>query len=201
MKSNEILHIGVADTSTIVRLGVINLLKRSSSFPMQVIEIATEDALQHCFEVDNIDILIINPQFGGWFALDQFRQTYRCEDVKFIALLSTMISSHALQGYDESIDLFDDLASIDKKLNVLLEVQEEEEEGQDSLSQREREIISCVVKGMTNKEIAESLYISVHTVITHRRNIARKLQIHSAAGLTIYAIANKLVELSDVKIN
>jgi len=67
------------------------------------------------------------------------------------------------------------------------------------LSAREREIIVCVVKGMTNKEIADCLCISTHTVITHRRNIASKLQIHSAAGLTIYAIVNKLVELSEIK--
>lgn len=66
------------------------------------------------------------------------------------------------------------------------------------LSAREREIIVCVVKGMTNKAIAETLCISTHTVITHRRNIASKLQIHSAAGLTIYAIVNKLVELSEI---
>ena len=52
---------------------------------------------------------------------------------------------------------------------------------------------------MTNKETAEKLFLSIHTVITHRRNIARKLQIHSPAGLTIYAIVNKLVELSEVK--
>lgn len=57
----------------------------------------------------------------------------------------------------------------------------------------------CVVKGMTNKEIAENLFLSIHTVITHRRNISKKLQIHSAAGLTIYAIVNKLVTLNDVK--
>ncbi len=72
-------------------------------------------------------------------------------------------------------------------------------EKQEELSSREKEIIVCVVKGMTNKEIAEELYISPHTVITHRRNIAQKLQIHSAAGLTIYAIVNKLVELSEIK--
>ena len=71
--------------------------------------------------------------------------------------------------------------------------------GQEVLSSREKEIITCVVKGMTNKEIADALYLSAHTVITHRRNIARKLQIHSPAGLTIYAIVNKLVELQDIK--
>ena len=71
---------------------------------------------------------------------------------------------------------------------------------QEVLSGREKEIIACVVKGMTNKETADALCLSVHTVITHRRNIARKLQIHSPAGLTIYAIVNKLVELSDIKV-
>ena len=66
------------------------------------------------------------------------------------------------------------------------------------LSVREKEIIVCVVKGMTNKQIADALCISAHTVITHRRNIAGKLQIHSPAGLTIYAIVNKLVELDEI---
>lgn len=78
---------------------------------------------------------------------------------------------------------------------------EEKGEGdeQESLSLREKEIIACVAKGMINKVIADKLCLSVHTVITHRRNIARKLQIHSPAGLTIYAIVNKLVKLSDIK--
>ena len=56
-----------------------------------------------------------------------------------------------------------------------------------------------VVKGWPNKTIADHLSISIHTVITHRRNIAKKLQIHSSAGLAIYAIANKIVELQDIK--
>lgn len=70
----------------------------------------------------------------------------------------------------------------------------------DTLSEREKEVIVCVVKGMANKEIADQLYISVNTVMTHRRNISRKLQIHSPAGLTIYAIVNGLIKLEDVKI-
>ena len=70
----------------------------------------------------------------------------------------------------------------------------------DALSEREKEVIVSLVQGMSNKEIADHLYISVNTVITHRRNIARKLQIHSPAGLTIYAIVNDLVDISSVKL-
>ena len=66
-------------------------------------------------------------------------------------------------------------------------------EGKEAISEREKEIIVCLVQGMSNKEIAAKLFISVNTVITHRRNIVRKLQIHSLAGLTIYAIANNLI--------
>ena len=68
------------------------------------------------------------------------------------------------------------------------------------LSDREKDVIVSVVQGMTNKEIANHLCISANTVITHRRNIARKLQIHSPAGLTIYAIVNNLVDISAVSL-
>ena len=67
-------------------------------------------------------------------------------------------------------------------------------DSQEAISEREKEIIMCLVQGMSNKEIANQLFISVNTVITHRRNIVRKLQIHSLAGLTIYAIANNLID-------
>jgi regulator of cell morphogenesis and NO signaling len=70
----------------------------------------------------------------------------------------------------------------------------------ESLSDREKDVIVALVQGMANKEIADHLCISVNTVITHRRNIARKLQIHSPAGLTIYAIINGLVDISTVKL-
>jgi len=66
------------------------------------------------------------------------------------------------------------------------------------LSDREKDVIVSLVQGMTNKEIADHLCISTNTVITHRRNIARKLQIHSPAGLTIYAIVNNLIDISSI---
>lgn len=73
-------------------------------------------------------------------------------------------------------------------------------ESSEVLGEREKEVIISLVQGMTNKEIADHLCISINTVITHRRNIARKLQIHSPAGLTIYAIVNNLVDISSVKL-
>ena len=65
------------------------------------------------------------------------------------------------------------------------------------LSARERDILTAVAKGMTNKEIADEFNISIYTVISHRRNISQKLGINSIPGLTVYAIMNKLVDMSD----
>ena len=69
------------------------------------------------------------------------------------------------------------------------------------LSSREKDIIVCVAKGMSNKEIAGALCLSVNTVTTHRRNISAKLQIHSPAGLAIYAVVNKLVDIGSLHLN
>lgn len=67
-----------------------------------------------------------------------------------------------------------------------------------TLTSREKEIIICLTKGLNNKEIADYLFLSPHTVATHRRNISNKLQIHTIAGLIIYAIANKLIKIEEV---
>lgn len=201
MKSQEIIHIAVAETSMIVRSGLVAVLRRLPDLNVQTVEIISKEGLQHCMEAHQPEILIVNPQFEGWFDLEAFKQQYARQDMKIVSLICTVVDANQLKGYDESINLFDDLDAVAHKISTLMNVNEEEDSDQNSLSQREKEIIGCVVRGMTNKEIAEQLFISVHTVITHRRNITRKLQIHSAAGLTIYAIVNKLVELSEVKMN
>lgn len=74
-----------------------------------------------------------------------------------------------------------------------------EEEGAvsgEKLSTRETEILAAVAQGMLNKEIASKYNISIHTVITHRKNIVRKTGIKTIAGLTAYAILNNLIEIS-----
>lgn len=101
------------------------------------------------------------------------------EEVLFVPAIRTL--EDKVRNADVSARLSEIIRSADKA---------------EAISEREKDIIVCLVQGMSNKKIAEHLFISVNTVITHRRNIARKLQIHSLAGLTIYAIANNLIDKS-----
>lgn len=75
-----------------------------------------------------------------------------------------------------------------------------EECEQAAISARERDIIEAVARGLSNKEIADRLCISVNTVTTHRRNIAQKLNIHSPAGITIYAVLNGIVKIEELSV-
>ncbi len=68
-----------------------------------------------------------------------------------------------------------------------------------TLSEREKDIVRGIAHGKANKEIADALCISVHTVATHRRNISAKLGIHSSAGLVIFALIHHLIDLDEVK--
>lgn len=202
MKRTEPIHVAVAETSVIVRSGVVAVLKRLPDLAVQSVEITSMEGLQNCMQGHQPDILVINPSFGGWFNVEEFRTNYPQASTRCVSLLCSVTDTNLLKGYDESIALYDDMETLNKKLVQLMNItQDEIDSEQETLSQREKEIICCVVRGMTNKETAEKLFLSIHTVITHRRNIARKLQIHSPAGLTIYAIVNKLVELSEVKMN
>ena len=72
-------------------------------------------------------------------------------------------------------------------------------ENDESLSEREREIVICIARGMSNKDVADKLFISINTVLTHRKNIFRKLDIHSISGLTIYAVVNGLITLDEIR--
>ena len=201
MKNNEAIRIAIAETSVIIRGGLTAALKRLPNVKVQPIELLSVEALSDCLRTQCPEMLIVNPTFGDYFDVNKFREETAGKKIRLIALVSSFVDASLLTKYDESISIFDDLDILSKKIHGLLNLAsgEEELDNQETLSQREKEIVICVVKGMTNKEIAENLFLSIHTVITHRRNISKKLQIHSAAGLTIYAIVNKLVTLNDVK--
>ncbi len=69
----------------------------------------------------------------------------------------------------------------------------------DELTDREVNILQYIAQGMSNKNIADRLCLSVHTIIKYRQSITNKLQIRSTAGLTIYSIVNKLITIEEVK--
>ena len=82
-----------------------------------------------------------------------------------------------------------------------LEGRIQEQDAGSALTSREKEILVCVAKGMINKEIADALNISIHTVITHRKNITAKTGVKTVAGLTVYALLNHLIDLDTVENN
>ena len=107
---------------------------------------------------------------------------------------------HTQQDFEDHCAIEDDILrpALTKNYNRKSTIDNRKNETEE-LSDRERDVLVQVVHGLSNKEIADVLCISTHTVISHRKNIARKLNIHSTAGLTIYAIVNKLVDINTLE--
>jgi DNA-binding NarL/FixJ family response regulator len=195
------LKIALAEVSAIVRSGIEVQLKKIPGFRLQLIEVPRSELTHEAIRTHKPDILIINPSMIAGFTLQQLREECNCPAMKCIALLYHLADRSVLRPFDEQISIYDTNEEIRVKLEQLYAEEMQgftENDEQQILSSREKEIVVCVVKGMTNRAIADRLFLSTHTVITHRRNIARKLQIHSASGLTVYAIVNKLIELKEV---
>lgn len=196
------LSIAIAEPSILIRSGLETILKRLNGFRLHITEIPNPESLQELLRVHRPDILIINPTIPGYLSLSHLKEETNHPDLKYVALVYASVDPILLRLYDGQISVYDSSDEIRHKLECLAAKNQNDEnqsEEQQALSLREKEIVVCVVKGMTNREIADKLFLSTHTVVTHRRNIARKLQIHSASGLTVYAIVNKLVELNDIQ--
>ena len=192
------IHIVIAEPSVIIRSGLIAVLKRLTSLSIDIAEISDIHTLVAQLCKFKPDVLIIDPSQLGVFSLQRLRKEVGHPDIKIIALQNTMVDSMTLKHYDEVVSIYDSLDTIKDKLERII-VTEETTNPKQELSVREKEIVVCIVKGMTNKQIADHLILSTHTIMSHRRNIVSKLQIHSPAGLTIYAIVNKLVEIDQIK--
>lgn len=174
------------------------VLKRMSDLRMEVSEITDMALLPVQLKRQKPDLLIINPNWLGLQRPDSLLQEAGCLSCRTVALQTVLGDRQVLQHYDTAVSIYDSAETIKEKLEAVLRTEEKTEAAQ-MLSPRERDIIIGVVKGWTNKQIADKLNISTHTVMTHRKNIAGKLQIHSPAGLTIYAIVHKLVEIGEVQ--
>lgn len=117
------------------------------------------------------------------------------------ALLYNYVETEVLKQYNGVIEITDDASTMVRKLRQAIENDQENTEPNEGyeLSEREIEILTSVAKGMTNKEIADQHSISIHTVISHRKNITRKTGIKTVSGLTVYAFLNNLIDQSEVE--
>ena len=200
MVSTKIYTFIIAETAPVILHGFIECVKSFSEFNIKVIEVNTKDSLFKTISTEKIDLLIVNPTFSGLLHPDEIRKSSINTDIKIFAIEISKLNRATLSLYDDHLHVTDDLNDIKSKIMSAIKIENVENEEKENLSLREKEIISYIVKGFTNHEIADKLFLSVHTVMTHRKNIARKLQIHSATGLTIYAIVNKIVDLSEIKL-
>ncbi len=186
------LHILISDPSMIIRRGVVSVLLEIESLSLEISEVESVEQLGEAIEQRGADIVIVNPLHLGITSPNAFRMGA----TKFVALQSVILSGDRLDEFDAVISVADDIETIEQKLQRLISI-EERRRGEE-LSLRERDIVTAIALGKSNKEIADKLCISTHTVMTHRKNIAAKLQIRNPAGLTIYAIVNKLIDIDDV---
>jgi DNA-binding CsgD family transcriptional regulator len=193
------IKVAIAESSDVIRAGIISILK-SMNFQIFFVEIKNLQQLRHSVAHHNFDILILNPILTGFSSPQQLKKEFRKSGIKIIALQSVLCENSLMLQYDESVSIFDSAEQIISKLKKAIS-SPESDISSECLSSREKEIVGLVVKGLSNKQIAEKLNLSIHTVITHRRNISTKLDIHSTSGLTIYAIVNKLIEIDDIKKN
>ena len=196
------IKIAIAEPFSIVRAGLEAQLRKLFHYKAQIINLLDENRRewQDVAAVISADIFVLNPLLTG--SNPRLYLPNLPYETKLLALCYGPYDPVSLKEFDGVISLSDTALQSSEIVDRLLQSENtipSSSSDSQSLTPREREIIICVVKGMTNKEIAAQLFLSTHTVITHRRNISKKLQIHSPSGLTIYAIMNKLVELEDIK--
>ena len=192
--------LAVAETSHIIRKGLVYILSQLA-IVSKVVELKELEDINCQISKIKPDAILINPMLLGHTHKSNIRQQLNLsKQVAIIALVYNIIDERFYQSYDGVIRINDSESKIEEILSVCLNKELTKTSDQEDLSDREKEILVSVVKGMSNKEIAEFHNISIHTVITHRRNIGRKLEIHSVSGLTIYAILNKFVDIKDIQL-
>lgn len=195
MKKKNII---IVESSVILAEGLQSIIESSPEFKVT----KTVRSLSSTAISPNTDILIVNPRLIGDFQLSKTLQDWRDshEDMIIFALQTSFVSTQELDLFDGTIELDDEVATLLSKLRKA-SAKESRESGSDNceLSTREKDVLVLVAKGLTNKEIADQLNISIHTVIAHRKNITSKTNIKSISGLTIYALLNNLISENEIR--
>lgn len=130
-----------------------------------------------------------------------YHYTQKDNDLLSSALFDIILCERDLAThFDVENRLLVPLVSAIEKSNISAPAEKGTAKDTPALGEREKEIIHHIAKGLTNKQIADRLFISTHTVATHRRNICAKLDIHTSSGLTLYAIVHNLIDISELDI-
>lgn len=189
------LTIALLLPSAIHSAGITALLRKMSDTSVTIKEVSGDS---YPDELNRLrpSVIIADPIIGGidW----SYFKGASSFPVKLIALLSQQMPKQSLADFDDSVSVYDSPEQINDIISRNVTAEQSEDRTKE-LSPREKEVVVGIVKGLSNKEIAATMNVSVNTVMTHRRNIAAKLHIHTPAGLTIYAIVSNLVSLEEIK--
>lgn len=187
--------------SFLLRKGMVSVLNRIQGVRI-LKEFSAADPFLPYLENHKVDFIIMD-QPGFDRSVDLFISSPQLLE-KTILIHTSQKKGHssktsALEVH-ASIHLMEDQETLNNKIHSLLDHQSGS--GMETrfmdLSPREITIVREVSMGLTNRQIAEKLFLSAHTVMTHRKNISSKLGIKSVSGLTIYAIVNNIITIEEV---
>ena len=198
MKSDK--KIIIVEPSPIVSAGLASYFDDMKQVSI-VSQLDRIDRMEEKLAAYNPDILIINPLLIAYDTNEHFLKICRdFSNVIPVALVTSYVDAGILKQFKDVIEINDSKQKVVTKIFNLLSDNNltQDKPGNIELSNRETDVLVALVKGLTNKEISDKLYISVHTVITHRKNIVRKTGIKSVSGLTVYALLNNLVDEAEI---
>lgn len=197
--TGRIIQLGVVEPSHIVFEGLNTILSRSTH-PYLLHRFQSLAEVLLFKQIDNLLALLVNPAIVSANPKDfhQLKRSYPA--LAHIGIIYTFYSPEQTKPLDGLILITDGIEQIACTVQRLVTTPYscEADDSTQHISEREREVLVEMVSGLSNKEIADRLSISIHTVVTHRKNIAKKTGIRSQAGLTIYAITNRIVSLDSV---
>ena len=198
MKSDK--KIIIVEPSPIVSAGLASYFDDMKQVSI-VSQLDRIDRMEEKLAAYNPDILIINPLLIAYDTNEHFLKICRdFSNVIPVALVTSYVDAGILKQFKDVIEINDSKQKVVTKIFNLLSDNKLTQDKPESveLSNRETDVLVALVKGLTNKEISDKLYISVHTVITHRKNIVRKTGIKSVSGLTVYALLNNLIDETEI---
>lgn len=191
-------HIAIIVQSKIIYEGLHSVISQSE-LDASIFKVESLDDLEQVIHTRTVDVLIINPILIANRERDVKRLRKKHPNLSIVGINTGLIDQTVMSMLDNSFTLFDAVPQVIEKLQKAADEQDPKSGGNtENLTDREIDVLTSLVHGLSNKEIAESLNISIHTVITHRKNIASKTGIRSQSGLTIYAISKKIIDLEDV---